>query len=171
MTPDKASVIVEYLLPQIEKEAQTTARALAAVPDDKSDYKPSERCMSGRDLSRHIVAADVWFLESIANGEFGQPDDAPLKDKTSAELADIYKNMMAAAIDKVKALSGEKLAAPIKFFIYEFPAIDLVQLMLKHSVHHRGQLSSYLRPMGGKVPAIYGGSADEPLTAPKEANA
>jgi uncharacterized damage-inducible protein DinB len=43
------------------------------------------------------------------------------------------------------------------------PAATYLGLLIKHSVHHRGQLSAYLRPMGGKVPAIYGGSADEPM--------
>jgi uncharacterized damage-inducible protein DinB len=171
MTPEKASIILEYLLPQVEREAQTTSRLLAAVPDEKADYKPSEKCMCARDLARHIAAADVWFLESIANGEFKTPDDTPLKEKSGAELADIYTSQIAAAVERVRAIPAERLAAPMKFYVFDLPAIDIVQLMLKHSVHHRGQLSAYLRPMGAKVPAIYGGSADEPVVVPKEAKA
>jgi uncharacterized damage-inducible protein DinB len=171
MTPEKASVILEYLLPQIEQEAQTTSRVLAAVPAESSDYKPSEKCMSGSDLARHIAAADVWFLESVANGEFKTPDDSPLKGKTGAELAEIYTAQIAAVVQRVRAIPPERLAAPMKFYVFEMPAIDIVQLMLKHSVHHRGQLSAYLRPMGGKVPAIYGGSADEPVVTRNQAKA
>ena len=172
MTPDKASAVLEYLVPQLQREADTTSRVLAAVPDEKCDYRPSEKCMTARELARHIATADVWFLESIAKGQFERPDDSPLKDKSSTELVEAYKANMAAAIDKVKGLSGEQLVAPLKFYVFEMPALDLVSLMLKHSVHHRGQLSAYLRPMGAKVPAIYGGSADEPVVAPrKEANA
>ena len=171
MTPEKASVILEYLLPQIESEAQTTSRVLAAVPTENADYKPSDRCMCARDLARHLVGADIWFLQSVADGEFKTPDDTPLKEKSGAELAGIYSSQIAANVERLKALPGERLAAKMKFFDFEMSAIDLVQLMLKHSVHHRGQLSSYLRPMGVKVPAIYGGSADEPVTAPAEAKA
>ena len=163
MTPEKAAVIVEYLLPQIEKEAQTTSRVLAAVPPESSEYKPSEKCMCARDLARHIVAADVWFLDSVGDGEFKTPDDTPLKEKTGAELAGIYTSQIAAAVEKVRGLSPERLAATMKFFGFDMSAVDLVHLMLKHSVHHRGQLAAYLRPMGAKVPAIYGGSADEPM--------
>jgi uncharacterized damage-inducible protein DinB len=46
-----------------------------------------------------------------------------------------------------------------------------VAFMSNHSIHHRGQLSTYLRPMGSKVPSIYGGSADEPITRPSAAQA
>ena len=127
--------------------------------------------MSARDLARHIAAADVWFLESIANGEFKTPDDAPLQGKSGPELAEIYLAQIGAAVARERSLPAERLAAPLKFYVFEMPAIDLVQLMLKHSVHHRGQLSTYLRPMGSKVPSIYGGSADEPIGAPKEAKA
>jgi uncharacterized damage-inducible protein DinB len=55
--------------------------------------------------------------------------------------------------------------------VFEFPAVVYLQLMVNHSIHHRGQLSAYLRPMGAKVPAIYGGSADEPITIPQAAEA
>jgi uncharacterized damage-inducible protein DinB len=171
MTPEKASVILEYLLPQIEQEAQTTSRLLAAVPSERSDYKPSEKCMCAGELACHLATADVWFLESVANGEFKTPDDTPLKEKSGPELSDIYKSQIAAAVERLRAVPAERLAAPMKFYVFEMPAIDLVQLMLKHSVHHRGQLSTYLRPMGAKVPAIYGGSADEPVVVPQEAKA
>jgi uncharacterized damage-inducible protein DinB len=171
MTPEKASVVLEYLLPQIEREAQTTSRVLAAVPAENADYRPSEKCMCAGDLARHLAGADIWFLQSVADGEFKTPDDTPLKEKIGAELAAIYTSQIAAVVERLRALPAERLAAEMKFFGFEMPAIDLVQLMLKHSVHHRGQLSSYLRPMGAKVPAIYGGSADEPVTAPAEAKA
>ena len=66
-----------------------------------------------------------------------------------------------AALDRVRALSGEKLANVIDLLgMIQAPGINFLALAIKHSVHHRGQLSTYLRPMGGKVPGIYGPSAD-----------
>jgi uncharacterized damage-inducible protein DinB len=163
MTPEKASVIAEFLVPHLEREIETTHRILCAVPEEKSAYKPSDKCMSAKDLARHIVTTDQWFLTSVANGQFDRADDGAVQDKTIAELVEIYDRGMAVALQRIRSLPGEKLAAKIKFFILELPAIDIVQVMMKHSVHHRGQLSTYLRPMGAKVPAIYGGSADEPI--------
>lgn len=76
---------------------------------------------------------------------------------------------MAAAIASLKGLSAEHLAAPVQFFHMTMPAVVYLNFMLLHSAHHRGQLSAYLRPMGAKVPSIYGGSADEPFEAAAQA--
>jgi uncharacterized damage-inducible protein DinB len=60
-------------------------------------------------------------------------------------------------------LPGDKLTQNLSFGPMNFPAVMFLDIMNRHSIHHRGQLSTYLRPMGSKVPAIYGGSADEPM--------
>jgi uncharacterized damage-inducible protein DinB len=65
-----------------------------------------------------------------------------------------------AALERIKELSGEALARPIALFGFNMPAVGYMSLALRHSIHHRGQLSSYARAMGGKVPSIYGPSAD-----------
>jgi uncharacterized damage-inducible protein DinB len=164
MTPEQASIIAGFLLPQIEEEIKTTARVLAAVPDDKKDYCPDSKCMTASTLAEHILTADMWFLESVINGEFGAyPEE---KKASSAELSAEYARRGAELVSKIKALSGEHLAKDIQFHTFNFPNVTYLQFMQKHSVHHRGQLSAYLRPMGAKVPSIYGGSADEPFTAP-----
>ncbi|HEY4051938.1 MAG TPA: DinB family protein [Acidobacteriaceae bacterium] len=67
------------------------------------------------------------------------------------------------------ALSGEDLTAPVDFIgLRNDPAVAYLKIAIRHTVHHRGQLSAYLRPMGAKVPAIYIESADEPYTASDE---
>jgi uncharacterized damage-inducible protein DinB len=171
MNPEQASAIHQFLIPQIEPEWQLTRRVMAAVPEDKSAYKPSENCKSAIELVRHIASADIWFLESVVNGEFAHPDDSTTKDKNVADMLAVYDKQMPMLIEKLKALTPEQLAKPTKFFIFEYPLVTYLQFMLKHSAHHRGQLSAYLRPMGAKVPSIYGGSYDEPMTASSEANA
>jgi uncharacterized damage-inducible protein DinB len=66
-------------------------------------------------------------------------------------------------LEQVKAMTPEQLATEVDFFgVMKMPAVGLLSMALRHSIHHRGQLSSYLRAMGGKVPGIYGPSADEP---------
>ena len=69
-----------------------------------------------------------------------------------------------AALDRVRALPAEKLAATVDFFgMMQMPDVTYLGFADNRSVHHRGQLAAYLRAMGWKVPAIYGDSADEPM--------
>lgn len=163
MTPQEAKIIAGFLLPQIRQEVQTTAKVLAAVPDDRKDYCPHEKCMKGGDLASHLATADLWFLESVAKGEFGGYPDALAA--PSADLAVLYTKKAGELLAQIANLDGEALAKPVTFYHMTMPNVVYLQFMQKHSVHHRGQLSAYLRPMGAKVPSIYGGSADEPFTA------
>jgi uncharacterized damage-inducible protein DinB len=158
MTNESAKVLAEYLVPQLQQETATTRKVLAAVPNENLDYKPSEKCMSGLQLATHIAAAEIFFLQGVINGEFNwqQPDL-----KTPAEVVALYDEKVPGLLAEAAALPADKLAKTIKFAIFEFPAVEYLGLSLKHGIHHRGQLSSYLRPMGGKVPSIYGPSADE----------
>ena len=163
MTPEQAGTVAAFLLPQIKEEIETTTRVLAAVPDDQKTYTPHEVCMKAGDLAEHIAASDMWFLEGVIAGEFGPFPEA--SGKPSAENANTYKTRGLELLEKVKGLSDDHLAKPVTFFSWTLPNVTFLQFMIKHSVHHRGQLSSYLRPMGAKVPSIYGGSADEPFTS------
>jgi uncharacterized damage-inducible protein DinB len=79
----------------------------------------------------------------------------------SADAVSRYKEKVPAALDRVRAMSGEKLSNIIDLFgMVKASGVNFLAMTIKHSVHHRGQLSTYLRPMGGKVPGIYGPTAD-----------
>ena len=72
-----------------------------------------------------------------------------------------YSERFAKVIDRLKQTSGDQLIKTVDFRgLFQFPAVIYVQIGLNHSIHHRGQLSMYLRPMGAKVPSIYGESYD-----------
>ncbi len=74
---------------------------------------------------------------------------------------------MPTLIEQVKSLSGEQLTQEVSLMgVFNLPAIGFLSFMIRHTAHHRGQLSAYLRPMGSKVPQIYGGSADNPMEMP-----
>lgn len=163
MTSEQATTVKEFLLPQMELEVGLTARVLASVPDDKTEYAPHERCSAAGVLARHILGADAWFLQSVVNGAL-LDKPAPPEGKDSASLAAEYEARIKDLLGKVRDLPGEHLAKDFVFYKWTMPCISVLQLMQKHSIHHRGQLSVYLRPMGAKVPAIYGGSADEPMS-------
>ena len=163
MTPEQASAIAAFLLPQIEGEIKTTARVLAAVPDDKKEYSPDPKSMTAGTLAEHLLLADMWFLESVINGSFGAYPEP--KKYSSAEIAAEYEKRGAELLARIKELSAEHLAKDVTFHTFTHPNVVYLEFMQKHSVHHRGQLSTYLRPMGAKVPSIYGSSADESMTA------
>jgi uncharacterized damage-inducible protein DinB len=161
MSPDQAKGLSLFLLAALEQESVTTRKVLAAVPEDKADYRPHPTNKSARELAIHIPTSEVWFLNGIATGNF--PMEEGPQFKTVAEALAFYEREFPAALEKVKQLSGEQMAAIVDFFGMKFPNVIYLNFCQVHSIHHRGQLSSYLRPMGSKVPSIYGGSADEPF--------
>jgi uncharacterized damage-inducible protein DinB len=164
MTAEQATVIRDFILEQFTMESQTTAHILESVPQENCSYRPGGRGMSGLELTRHIAAADVYFLSSVVNGEFGPPDDSAVRNlEHCSDLAKLYREKVPTLLEQIRTLSGEQLAKPTKFHIWSLPLVRLLHFGLLHSVHHRGQLSAMLRPMGGKVPSIYGGSLDEPM--------
>ena len=164
MSPQQARTIADFLLADFEYESPTTVRVIEAAPADKLSYSPDAKSKGGLALIRHIVIDDAWFFNSIADGKFvgGNNDQSDACGiMTPADGAAKYKATVPAAVARIRALSDEKLAEEIDFFgMMKMPAACLISLAVKHSVHHRGQLSSYLRAMGGKVPGIYGPSGD-----------
>ncbi|MEO8129561.1 MAG: DinB family protein [Bryobacteraceae bacterium] len=161
MTPENASATLEFLCGTLEQEIKTTRCVLAAVPDDKGDYTPHPTSMTALALAVHIATSDAWFLEGIVKGAFEMPDEkAAASLKTASDVVAFYDATMPGLLAQLKTISGEKISTPVPFFDWNMPALNYVNIMLMHSAHHRGQLSTYLRPMGAKVPAIYGGSAD-----------
>jgi len=166
MTTEQAQFLAQVSLDDFEAEARTTRRVLAAVPDDKGDYSPDPKSMNALTLAHHIASAEVFLLEGIAARKFGGGEEGiPAEIKTPADVVAWYDARLPAAVAKVKAMSGEDLATEVDFYsVLNLPAVRYVSFVTRHSVHHRGQLSAYLRPMGAKVPSIYGPSGDE--TAP-----
>jgi uncharacterized damage-inducible protein DinB len=167
MTPDQASLLLKANLVAYESEIPTTRKIIAAVPEDKKDYRPHEKNMTADELAWHIASADVWFLNSIADLNFGSPESSrPDGTDTIAGILSWYDENVPKALARVRAMSSEQLATLVDFFgLFSNPAVTYVPFSNVHTVHHRGQLSVYLRPMGAKVPSIYGGSADEPFQA------
>jgi uncharacterized damage-inducible protein DinB len=165
LTPDQASFLLSTMLPQIKTEQRTTARVIAAIPSDKGDYRPDERSMTAMDLAYHLASSEMFFMNGVIEGQFQKPEPRPEAISTPADVASWYSAEFPAMFEKLCKVTGEQATRTISFHTFSNPAWMFLQIMIKHSVHHRGQLSAYLRPMGAKVPSIYGGSADEPVTA------
>ena len=165
-TPDFALTYRAMMADGFAREVETTKKVLAAVPDAKRDYRPDPNARTAWELAWHIANTDTQFLDGIADAKFSManPPEAE-KPKTVAELVAWYDRNMKRGLERIRALSADQLMTPIQFFTFNFPAAFYLAFLNNHSIHHRGELATYLRPMGSKVPSIYGGSYDEPFQA------
>jgi uncharacterized damage-inducible protein DinB len=154
------------MLDGILREAEITKKVIAAVPDAASSYRPDPNARTAKELAWHIANSDVQFLDGVAALQFtmANPDRKP---ETSAEVVAWYDQNMKRGAARVAALTPEQLLTPVNFYnVFNLPAVLYLGFLNNHSIHHRGELATYLRPMGAKVPSIYGGSYDEPFQPP-----
>ncbi len=162
MTPEQASFLLQLELPVIKNEHRTTRSVIEAIPSSNSDYRPDPAARTAMELAWHIVAMDHRFFDGIASGEFNfAPNHKPENVRTATEIAQWYGNSFAKNFERLAKLSGEQAAKLIDFRgLFQLPAVGFFGVATRHCIHHRGQLSTYLRAMNGKVPAIYGESYD-----------
>lgn len=160
MTADQAKAVAGALGQQLQQEWMTTVKVIEAIPEANKDWKPEAKSRSAWELAVHLAESDVWFLDSVLNQKFGKP--VPSGAQTISDLSAWYKTHMPAKLEHVLAMEGAKLSPEVDFYGMKLPNAHYLVFCAVHGAHHRGQLAAYLRPLGGKVPAIYGGSADEP---------
>jgi uncharacterized damage-inducible protein DinB len=163
MSPEFALGYRAMMLDGITREAEITKKVIAAVPDAASSYKPDPHARTAKELAWHIANSDIQFLDGIAGLNFTRetPEHPP---QTSAEVVAWYDGKVKQGVARIAAMTPEQLLTPISFFgVFNYPAVVYLSFLSSHSIHHRGELTTYLRPMGSKVPSIYGGSYDEPF--------
>jgi uncharacterized damage-inducible protein DinB len=166
MSPEFALGYRAMMLDGIVREAEVTKKVIAAVPDAKSDYRPDPNARTAKELAWHLANSDIQFLDGIADVKFNM-ESPEHKPKTSAEVAAWYDANIKRGVARVAAMTPQQLLTPVNFFnVFNLPAVLYLGFLNNHSIHHRGELTTYLRPMGSKVPSIYGGSYDEPFNPP-----
>ena len=161
--PDQADFLLHGVyLPALKNEHRITRSIIGAIPLDKGDYRPDGISKSALDLAWHIVATEMRFMDVLPAGEFDfSPRPRPDSIKNSEDVTAWYTDNFDSHFAKLTNLSNEQLLKIVDFrSIFQLPAVMYLGFVLHHSVHHRGQLSMYLRPMGAKVPAMYGESFD-----------
>ena len=169
MQPEEAEFLCSYLLPQVRSEQAVARRILAAIPSGQEEYRPHEKNWTALRLARHLAGTEMWFLHAVIHRQFVDGQGPPAEVRTGAELASWYEAEGGRRVKRIEALTGDELAAPVEWLgLRNDPAVMYLSLAIRHTVHHRGQLSAYLRPMGARVPAIYVASADEPFDASPE---
>ncbi|HET8924950.1 MAG TPA: DinB family protein [Candidatus Acidoferrum sp.] len=164
MTAEQAVFLLQnvYMGP-LKNESRITKKVLEAVPADKADFRPDPISRTANELVRHIAAADNRFLEAVINGVLDtNPAMIPENVKTPQQIAAWYEERFAKNFEALGKLKGEQLTKIVDFRgMFQRPAVTFVMMGLNHTIHHRGQLSSYLRCMGAKVPSLYGESYDD----------
>jgi uncharacterized damage-inducible protein DinB len=162
MTADQAVFLRNLYLGTLKNESRTTKSILESVPANKADYRPDPISKTANELVRHIAAADNRFVETVINGTFDtNPSMIPEDAKTPSEIASWYEQRYAKNFEALAKATPEQLTKIVDFRgLFQRPAVTFLMFGLNHTIHHRGQLSSYLRCMGAKVPAIYGESFD-----------
>ena len=144
------------------KEFPITLRVVKAFPGDKADFKPHERSRSAKELAFTLANEQLIAVQALEGAvDFSKlPSQSP---ETMEEILTLYQKNHSTADEAIKNASEEALNRMVKFGSMDLRAIDVIWFMLMDSVHHRGQFSVYIRMAGGKVPSIYGPSADDTL--------
>ena len=152
---DEKSLFTEFWA----REAKTTRAVLARIPEG-SDYRPDPRSRTAHEIAWQIVCEEKMIIEALESGtvEWAPP---PMP-ATMAEVVAAYGTQSDAIVERWKALPAERWEGTLDFFGGQRAASPMAWSFLFDIVHHRGQISTYLRPMGSTVPQIYGPSADEP---------
>ena len=142
--------------------ARTTRRVIEAIPLDKGDYRPDAIVKSASELAWHIVGAEHRFLEAVDRRRVRfQQHRTARRAAHGVRHRAVVRDTFPRDVERIAALPAESLTRIVDFRgIFQLPAVTYLQTAQVHSIHHRGQLSVYLRPMGAKVPAIYGESFD-----------
>lgn len=162
LTNDQAKFLLATMIPTLKTEHQLTNRVIEAIPNQNTDYRHDAACRTALDLAWHIVAAEKRFFNAVIAGAFDfTPLSRPDTMRTGADIVAVSDANFSEGLAAIEKLSGEQLTKIIDFRgAFQLPAVSYVQFIIYHTIHHRGQLSTYLRPMGGTVPSIYGESYD-----------
>lgn len=158
MTTDQALFLRDFLLQRIEEAHLVTMRVLYSIPEADGEYRPHPWSRSAREMAIHIIETELMLLNGIARGKFKrEEDEMPLSFMSLAEMAQYYDEKFSAAVESVRKLGVKPLTTYLSFYgVFRHPAVVFLTFLHDHTVHHRGQLSAYVREMGAKISMIKG---------------
>lgn len=145
-------------------EAGTTRKVLSRIPE-RSDYRPDPKSRTAQQIAWQICCEEKFIIETLESGKVAAWKPIPMPDSMQ-EIAATYGQQSDDILKRWQALSADRWNGSLDFFGRQRPARDMAWSFLFDIVHHRGQITTYLRPMGSTVPQIYGPSGDEPDMKP-----
>ncbi|MFN6963753.1 MAG: DinB family protein [Pyrinomonadaceae bacterium] len=161
--------IAASLINEMKNEIETTRKCLERVPAEKFGYKPHEKSMEMGRLASHIAEMFGWTAATINGHEldFAKMEYKPFEPKTTAELVEFFETKSSEALRTLESVPDEAFMETWTLrngeqVYFTLPKVAVMRtFVMNHIVHHRGQLSVYLRLNDIPVPGIYGPSADE----------
>jgi uncharacterized damage-inducible protein DinB len=163
--------ILTYLVDELDRETKRSRRALECVPDGKRDWKPHDRSMAFGPLADMVAVIPMWITMILTKDELdvAPKDGARMQvpqSQTSAEFIAALDDASAKARQALAGTTEAHLQARWKLLaggtvVMDTTRLEMLTDTINHWVHHRGQMTVYLRLMGAKVPALYGPSADD----------
>ncbi len=160
--------LIDGLLQELEREAETTRRVLERVPDNQLTWRPHPKARTLGDLALHVAMVPGGVAELVASPSPAQvPQFADPSPKSAAELIPVLNQSIAKAKKALGGMDDVAVMATWRLMqgereLLAVPRVALLRsIMLNHWYHHRGQLTVYLRELGVPIPSIYGPSADE----------
>ena len=159
----------QALIPEFKYEAESTRKRLERVPFDKADWKPHEKSYTLGRLATHVAEIPHWMTVTLTSDEldFAKGEYKTFTPSSKEELMGIFEKSYAEALKNLENAGDETLLGPWtlkngEYVIFTMPRIaTLRSFVMNHFIHHRGQLSIYLRLLDVPVPGMYGPSADE----------
>ena len=140
-------------------ESETTRKVLARIPEG-SDYRPDPKSRTAQEIAWQIVCEEKMIIDALETGKAEwAPPPMPA---TMKEVLEAYARQSASLPRRWQDLPDSRWDGTLDFFGGERPAAPMAWSFLFDIIHHRGQITTYLRPMGSTVPQVYGPSADEP---------
>ena len=155
---------LEFCIARRKSEAPSFLRVLKAIPKEKLDYRPDPKARTAGELGWLLATEEAALIGLIDTGAVEWKDEKP---PALDQIPAAYERNAAAVDLRLAKLDQAGWEKKAKFLmggtvVWEAALGEMVWGMLFDAIHHRGQLSTYLRPMGGKVPSIYGPTADDP---------
>jgi uncharacterized damage-inducible protein DinB len=155
----------EFFLERLQSETPAMLKVIRALPPDKLDYRPHPRSRTAGDLVAVLVLEAAAAVEMCEKGliNWEEPKGVTSPEASAAEFERLQKRFAELLLKVDEASWGKKIPMFLGGKqVHESTFSGMCWELLFDAVHHRGQLSTYIRPMGGKVPSIYGPSADDP---------
>jgi uncharacterized damage-inducible protein DinB len=154
----------EFFLKHWEQEARATRKVIGRIPEGRSEYRPDPRARTAREIAWLIVREEAALVGGLEKGSLNWVE-VPSPEKVGEVVAQ-YDRDHETLTKRLRAIPAARWEEKLPFLLdgkelARTNGYDMAWGFLLDQVHHRGQLSTYLRPMGAKVPSIYGPSADE----------
>jgi uncharacterized damage-inducible protein DinB len=158
----------QHLIDTVEREGEKTMRVLRAYPKDQWELRPHPKSKTARELAFAFVMEQKAMQTVMTTGfDFSKPPAWPAPPDSGEAVVAALDEARIRTAELLRGLRDEDLGKSTAFFtgpgkIGDLPVHEILWSMTFDQIHHRGQFSIYLRMAGGKVPSIYGPSADEP---------